>query len=377
MALLFSSGALKNSIYQEVFVITGVVLIVLALCFCCCNIRRTCCEGIFNLPEPAPLIPPLSRKVQKIVDVKRVLLVYNPNAGKRQAEPILQRVVLPGLRQRGIECEVIATERVGHARDIGMTADLAGYQAAVTLGGDGTYHELVNGILARKDSQRLPVSLIPLGSGNGLAATLRQNMKRRGEEISVWTEMDAVLQWSLDRISGGRVAAVDLLEVEVMNRRLAAVMQVYVGLMAEVDVVAEPLRWMGPARFDVASVWMILRKQGQILDCKLTFADGTTHSCSRSCIGGSIGLCQHFDDKLRSVPQAARSALQTGLQLNRHQRMFVESLALVYLCWHAGMGGSGSIHFNEMCLRRNLTTALPSSQPFPQMLALMNSWPGS
>lgn len=267
------------------------------------SFRHTCCEGMFNLPEPAPLVPPLSKNCQKLLSVKRVLLIYNPNAGKRQAEHILKAVVLPGLRKRGIEADVVATERVGHAREIGLTCDLRNYQAAVTLGGDGTFHELVNGILARSDGQRVAVSLIPLGTGNGLAATLRQNMQRRGEEVSVWTELDAVLEWSLDRIAGGRMAAVDLLEVEVMNKRLVAVMQVYVGLLAELDLVAEPLRWMGPARFDVTSVWMILRKQAHLLECKLSFADGTSRSCNLSCIGASVGLCQHFDDKLRAVPQ--------------------------------------------------------------------------
>ena len=106
----------------------------------------------------------------------------------------------------------------------------------MTLGGDGTFHELVNGMFARQDGQQIPVSLIPLGSGNGLSATLRQNMQRRGEEVSVWSEMDAVLEWSLDRIAGGQISRIDLLEVEVMNRRLVAVMMVYVGLFAEVGV---------------------------------------------------------------------------------------------------------------------------------------------
>lgn len=301
--LISTSTDIGNQIGREIAIIAGVVLFVFALVFCCFNMRHTCCEGIFNLPEPAQLVPPLSKNSQRVLAVKRALLIYNPNAGKRQAESILQGVVLPGLRKRGVECHVVATERVGHAREIGMTYDLRGFQVAVTLGGDGTFHELVNGLLARQDGQRVAVSLIPLGTGNGLAASLRQNMQRRGEEVSVWSELDAVLEWSLDRIAGGRLEAVDLLEVEVMNKRLVAIMQVYVGLLAELDLVAEPLRWMGPARFDLTAVWMILRKEAHVLECKLTFADGTTQSSNVSCIGASVGLCQHFDDKLRAVPQ--------------------------------------------------------------------------
>ena len=260
--IIICGSQLGQPSYREVVMTIGLVLVLLSCCFCCCSLRRTCCEGIFNLPEPAPLVPPLSKMPgARQIPIKKVLLIYNPHAGKRQAERILTEVVLPGLRKRGIDCTAIATEGVGHARQLGMTLQLADFQAAVTLGGDGTFHELVNGMFAREDGKQIPVSLIPLGTGNGLSATLRQNMQRQGEEVSVWSEMGAVLDWSLDRIAGGQVSRVDLLEVEVMNRRLLAVMMVYVGLFAEVDVVAEPLRWLGPARFDLASVLMILKQQ--------------------------------------------------------------------------------------------------------------------
>ena len=313
----------------------GLLVLAISCCLCCCSLRHTCCEGIFNLPEPAPLIPPLSKTPGAKLEIKKLMLVYNPNAGKRQAKRILEEMVLPGLQRRGIECTTIATESVGHARHLGMTLPLADFQAVVTLGGDGTFHELVNGMFSREDGKQIPVSLIPLGTGNGLSATLRQNIRRQGEEVSVWSEMDAILDWCLDRISAGHVALVDLLEVEVMNRRLLAVMMVYLGLFAEVDVVAEPMRWLGPARFDIASILMILKQQPQTLRsahlllkilswqgfrgvaampssgypvrCKLTFADGTVQDDSLSTIGACMGLCQHFSDKLRSVPQAARS----------------------------------------------------------------------
>ena len=38
----------------------------------------------------------------------------------------------------------------------------------VAVGGDGTMHEVVNGMLHRKDKKRLPIAFIPNGSGNDL-----------------------------------------------------------------------------------------------------------------------------------------------------------------------------------------------------------------
>jgi diacylglycerol kinase (ATP) len=38
--------------------------------------------------------------------------------------------------------------------------------AIAAVGGDGTIHEVVNGLMHRKDNRRLPVAFIPNGTGN-------------------------------------------------------------------------------------------------------------------------------------------------------------------------------------------------------------------
>ena len=40
------------------------------------------------------------------------------------------------------------------------------YSAILVVGGDGSFHEVFNGMLMRKDRLRLPIGLIPNGSGN-------------------------------------------------------------------------------------------------------------------------------------------------------------------------------------------------------------------
>ena len=50
--------------------------------------------------------------------------------------------------------------------------DFSRYSALVAVGGDGTLHEVINGMLMRADKKRLPIAFIPNGSGNDLVACL-------------------------------------------------------------------------------------------------------------------------------------------------------------------------------------------------------------
>jgi len=36
----------------------------------------------------------------------------------------------------------------------------------VAVGGDGTLHEVINGMMFRQDKKRVPIALIPNGTGN-------------------------------------------------------------------------------------------------------------------------------------------------------------------------------------------------------------------
>ena len=56
-----------------------------------------------------------------------------------------------------------------HAWDLaGGEIDFDEHSAIVAVGGDGTLHEVINGVLQRADKKRLPISFVPNGSGNDL-----------------------------------------------------------------------------------------------------------------------------------------------------------------------------------------------------------------
>ena len=62
--------------------------------------------------------------------------------------------VLPIFKEAGAEVEIKETRYAGHARNMANTLDFRGYEGFCVVGGDGTMHEVINGMLSRKDGKR-------------------------------------------------------------------------------------------------------------------------------------------------------------------------------------------------------------------------------
>jgi diacylglycerol kinase (ATP) len=53
-----------------------------------------------------------------------------------------------------------------HAWNLAQTIPLEDCSAVIAVGGDGTLHEVVNGLMFRTDGARVPIAFVPNGSGN-------------------------------------------------------------------------------------------------------------------------------------------------------------------------------------------------------------------
>lgn len=57
-----------------------------------------------------------------------------------------------------------------------MEFDIDSYSALVLVGGDGTLHEAINGLMRRPDKKKIPIGLIPNGSGDDLCGQIGINV---------------------------------------------------------------------------------------------------------------------------------------------------------------------------------------------------------
>lgn len=93
-------------------------------------------------------------------------VIYNPAAGRGRAERLLK--ALPPALARGVELR--PTSRAGDAEELAKQAADEGFAKVVAAGGDGTVHEVANGVL--RSGRETTFSVWPLGSANDFAFTL-------------------------------------------------------------------------------------------------------------------------------------------------------------------------------------------------------------
>lgn len=100
---------------------------------------------------------------------RRAALIYNPMAGQ-QRDVRLARVTaaVAVLRKKGVQAESIATLGPGAAGGQAQEAVARGCDAVLACGGDGTVHEVLQGMVGSSAA----LGVIPLGTANSLAADL-------------------------------------------------------------------------------------------------------------------------------------------------------------------------------------------------------------
>lgn len=95
-----------------------------------------------------------------------IRLIYNPKAGNGKATRILQQIA-PYLSKYHVE--VTATQYPGQATELAREVAHDPAMTVVSLGGDGTHHEVVNGILPLGQAA---FAVIPAGTGNDFVRIL-------------------------------------------------------------------------------------------------------------------------------------------------------------------------------------------------------------
>nr|KAG5710249.1 hypothetical protein BaRGS_008965 [Batillaria attramentaria] len=211
---------------------------------------------------------------------KRLAVIINPNSGKKRAEKVFKTKVQPVFSLCGIHSTVTVTSAPKEARELLQTLDLGDVDGVVTVGGDGLYCEVMNGLLLRTQKDHgvnaddpeaeiiptdIPIGIIPAGSGDWVVQYLH------GTRDVITSALHVVL---------GKTSLTNAVSVH-QGGKLSAYAGLVLGFGLQGDIMndCEKFRWMGPSRYSVVPVSTVLSRQ--LFDVEVEYQDDVTSDVKR------------------------------------------------------------------------------------------------
>ena len=176
----------------------------------------------------------------------KFILTVNPHGGTKKGPQILKKVK-PIFEASGTDLFIIETTFAGHAKELANQLDLTEYDGFIGIGGDGTLHEIINGMLSRPDGNKIPIGIIPGGSGNSYMHDLNLTDPLKAAK--------AIIQ--------GNTKFLDTARVEVNHVVKYANNMIGWGLVTDVGKKAEHYRWMGTNRYTILSVMEVFHHKSR------------------------------------------------------------------------------------------------------------------
>ena len=262
----------------------------------------------------------------------KVHLLVNPYSGRKKGLSVGQEAERL-LIEAGVIVETHHSEYAGHFVEITTSLNLSDGDCIAVVGGDGSLSESITGWMRTKQTVKPVFAVIPAGTGNS-----------QGTELAISGVDDAV-----SRILRGRTQAIDLAEVNLRsgNRKDPGPEMTWYshnlvtwGLGVDSVVLAEKLRWMGPVRYDVGIVMMMLvnrrRHATLIIDGHTMKEDYTLFLIQNTQLGGSglkLGPGASIDDgemDLGILQRMRRSSLLKAFGMLQKEGRHVFHPSVVY-----------------------------------------------
>ncbi|KAL2262076.1 hypothetical protein VTK26DRAFT_2538 [Humicola hyalothermophila] len=181
---------------------------------------------------------------------KRAWVVVNPNAGPGGAIRIWEKQVKPIFEAARMPLTVVRTAYGGEAVDLAQRLCIDDYDIAVPCSGDGGPHEVFNGLAKRPDARRalskIAVCHVPCGSGNAMSCNLYGTHRPSLAALA---------------IVKGVPTPLDLVSVTHGQNRTMSFLSQALGMIAELDLGTENLRWMGAARFTYGFLKLAMQRK--------------------------------------------------------------------------------------------------------------------
>jgi len=114
----------------------------------------------------------------------RHIFIVNPHAGKRNQTARIYDMADRLREKHGLTCECLLTDRSGGAEDMARRLAESGENVRIyACGGDGTAHEVANGIAGFSNAA---MSVIPIGTGNDFLKNFGSDLEKFSDAENLW-----------------------------------------------------------------------------------------------------------------------------------------------------------------------------------------------
>jgi diacylglycerol kinase (ATP) len=218
---------------------------------------------------------------------KEMLAIVNRAAGGGRAGK-LYVAALDKLRASGIQVDVVSTSGPGDASHLAREAYAKGYRSFISVGGDGTGYEIVNGIFpeASQHSDRVALGFLPLGTGNSFLRDFSKNG----------------LQHATEALLAGKRRRCDVLKLTHASGVLYYINLLSVGFTADVTALANRrFKSLGEAGYILAVLGSLMRLKRRAFPLRL---DSTVEFDNERCLFLTFNNSKYTGGKMMIAPKA-------------------------------------------------------------------------
>ena len=242
-------------------------------------------------------------------------LIVNPRSG-RGAVAKTMPVLTEALRAQGLEFDVVETTAARHASQAATRSLRDGIRYLVAVGGDGTVHEVVNGMFDGTTPIAPDAVLGVAGAGSGCDFIRTFGLDRKPEVVARHLKGDATMD-----IDVGVVNYVDLAGAPAQSL-FANIAEV--GYGAEVVRRAERFpRWLGRVRYLLGAYAAIASAQRPETTVKVAHTETTARLVELV-----VANCQFFGGAMKVAPRALPDDGKFNVQIYTGQRSQVFTMTM-------------------------------------------------
>lgn len=172
-----------------------------------------------------------------------VLVIYNKKAGGGKASNHIEEI--KNLFQKhNINAEIKFTKYIEHAVELVKNEDLTKFKTIITVGGDGTFYESLNGYFQNENKVEINFAVLPIGTGNSLSRDIYEKEYSFDKYIEI--------------ISKSKAKSFDIAKFKTEGKEMYYANTLGFGFTSDVVVTASKFKFLGKFAYTIGVLYRTL-----------------------------------------------------------------------------------------------------------------------